>query len=77
MITAEHAKKNVRSFLKEKVSKVIEETSSNGQQEVRIHLDADFELVEEVLSELRTQGYEASLDSYKYSNGFALDISWK
>ena len=77
MITAEHAKKNVRHFLKEKVSKVIEETSSNGQQEVRIHLDADFELVEEVLSELRTRDYEASLDGYKYSNGFALDISWK
>jgi hypothetical protein len=77
MITAEHAKKNVRHFLKEKVSKLIGETSSNGQQEVRIYLDADFELLEEVLSELRTQGYEASLDGHKYSIGFALDVSWK
>lgn len=77
MITLEHAKKNVRYFLKEKTSNAIEEASSNGQQEIRVYLNSDFELVEEVSSELRAQGYKAELDGYKYSNGYALDISWK
>lgn len=77
MITAEHAKKNVRYSLKEKTRNAIEEASSNGQQEIRVYLGSDFELVEEVLSELHTLGYKAELDGYKYSDGYAVDISWK
>lgn len=77
MIAVEEAKDNVRVFLKEKVSEDIREASSNGKQEVRVYLDTDFELVEELLGDIRTRGYKVYLHGIKYTNGYALDISWK